>query len=162
MLDLARRLRPLLDALAFVPPLLARLVIGLVFVPSGWGKLHDLPAVVDFFGALGIPAPAIQAPFVAGVELVCGALVLVGLGARVAAVPLVATMIVAIGTALWPEITGLGDLAGRAETLYAVLLAQIAVAGPGAASLDAVLARRLGRGPAHALGLTTPPDAYSM
>ena len=77
LLFLARRVTRTLSArLGFVPPLLARIVLGVVFVQSGWGKLHDLDRVVAFFTELGIPAPQIQAPFVAGTELVCGTLAL--------------------------------------------------------------------------------------
>lgn len=147
MLDVLRSLRrttgPVLAVLAFLPPLLARLVLGIVFVPSGWGKLHDLDGVTEFFASLGIPFPALQAPFVSSVELVCGALVMVGFGARLAAVPLAATMVVALATAIWPEVEGLGDLVGRSELLYLLLCIQVAIAGPGTASADALVARQL-------------------
>lgn len=129
--------------LDFLPPLLARLVVGFVFVRSGWGKLHDLDSVIAFFTQLGIPAPELQAPFVAGTELVCGALVLAGLATRLASIPLIGTMIVAIATAQWENIAGLGDLFGTIECLYAVLLVGLVVGGGGAISLDAWVARRL-------------------
>jgi len=127
----------------FVPPLLARIVIGVVFVQSGWGKLHDLDRVVAFFTELGIPAPQIQAPFVAGTELVCGALVLVGLAARAASVPLIATMIVALVTAQAENLSSLGDLFGTIECLYAVLLVGLVVQGAGTVSVDAWISTRL-------------------
>jgi putative oxidoreductase len=154
MLDLASQLRRLaldvLAKLAFAPALLARVVIGVVFVGSGFGKLQHLEQVIQFFTELGIPAPHLQAPFVAGTELVCGALVLVGLGARIFAVPLVATMVVALATAV--EFEGLSGLFGTIEFLYVALLFQIAVYGPGALSLDALLARAIARreAPLHA------------
>jgi uncharacterized membrane protein YphA (DoxX/SURF4 family) len=34
--------------LACLPPTLARLTVGWVFVLSGWGKLHHLPDIVDY------------------------------------------------------------------------------------------------------------------
>src|SRR4029078_9707440 len=95
-----------LRRLEWRPPLLARLVIGAVFVPTGWGKLHNLPDIVAFFRQLGIPYPELQAPVVSSIELVCGALVLVGLATRVAAIPLICTMVVAIVTAIWPQLDG--------------------------------------------------------
>lgn len=128
--------------IASLPPLAARIAVGIVFMVSGWGKLHDLGSVVDFFRQLGIPAPELQAPFVATVELVGGALVLVGFGARLASVFLMATMAVAIATAIWPDTKGVVDLLGRVEVLYLVLFGWIAVAGPGAISVEALLARR--------------------
>jgi putative oxidoreductase len=147
------RFRPL-DRVGFLPPLLARVVVGVVFVATGWGKLHDLESVVSFFRQLGIPTPELQAPFVATVELVGGALVLLGFGTRIASILLAGTMLVAIATAIWPEVSGLIDLLGRVEVLYLVLFGWVAVAGPGAASLEALVARRLDRtlAPAPAAG----------
>src|SRR4051794_7388777 len=85
--------------LEWLPGIVARVAIGYVFIQSGWGKLHHLDKVIQFFTSLGIPAPQLQAPFVAGVELVGGVLVLGGLFTRVASVPLIGTMVVAILTA---------------------------------------------------------------
>jgi putative oxidoreductase len=117
--------------------------VGLVFVTTGWGKLQNLDRVIEFFRSLGIPAPELQAPFVAATELSCGLLLVLGLGTRFAAVPLAITMVVAIRTALWAELEGVIDLFGREEYLFIALLAWLAVAGAGAVSLDAILARRL-------------------
>lgn len=134
--------------LAWLPPLLARVTVGLVFVTTGWGKLQNLDRVIAFFQSLGIPAPEYQAPFVAATELTCGLLLVAGLGTRFAAVPLVVTMLVAIRTALWGELEGTIDLFGREEYLFIVLLAWLAVAGAGAVSLDAIVVRFLRRGAA--------------
>ena len=132
-----------LGRLDFVPPLLARFVIGFVFVNTGWGKLHSLDHLIQYFTELKIPFPQIQAPFVAGIEFGCGGLVLVGLATRFAAFPLIGTMVVAIATALWPDLDGLNDLLGRAEFLYIVLLVGLVVRGAGAVSIDALLAKRI-------------------
>lgn len=143
LLFLARRVTRTLSArLGFVPPLLARIVLGVVFVQSGWGKLHDLPRVVDYFASLGIPAPQLQAPFVAGVELAGGALLLAGLFTRVASVPLAATMVVAIVTAKRADVASASDLFAIVEFLYLLLLGALAASGGGALSLDALLVRR--------------------
>jgi putative oxidoreductase len=133
------------ERLAWLPPTLARLTVGWIFLWSGWGKLHDLPSVIQFFGELGIPHPELQAPFASGTELVCGALVLAGLFTRVASVPLVVVMIVAIVTAQREHVEGLGDLFGLSEYLYIVLSIWLGVAGPGPLSLDAALLRLAGR-----------------
>jgi putative oxidoreductase len=129
--------------LAWLPPLVARVSVGLVFVTTGWGKLQNLDQVIEFFRSLGIPAPEYQAPFVAATELSCGLLLVLGLATRFAAVPLAITMVVAIRSALWAEIEGVIDLFGREEYLFIVLLAWLAIAGAGAVSLDAILARLL-------------------
>jgi putative oxidoreductase len=120
-------------------------VIGVVFTHSGWGKWQHLGDVTAFFARLGIPFPELQAPFVASVELGCGALVLVGLATRLAALPLIGTMAVALTTALAEKITGVNALFGLAEFLYIVLLTALAVGGAGAVSLDRFVAIAIDR-----------------
>ena len=129
------------ERLEWLPPTVARCTVGWVFLLSGWGKLHNLPKVVDFFRSLGIPAPEFQAPFASANELACGALVLAGLFSRVATIPLMITMVVALVTAQRGNIGSLDDLFGLSEYLYIALLGWIAVAGPGPRSLDALLVR---------------------
>lgn len=131
--------------LGWLPPTLARVTVGWIFVQSGWGKLHHLDQVVKFFAELGIPAPQIQAPFAAGTELVCGSLLLAGLATRIAALPLVGVMTVALSTALADRINELSDLFALAEFCYVALLLGLAIFGPGPLSLDALVARRLQR-----------------
>jgi putative oxidoreductase len=128
--------------LAWLPPALARLALGVVFVQTGWGKLCSLDQVTAFFQSLGIPGAAIQAPFVAGVEFVGGLLLVAGLGTRLAAVPLAGTMVVAIATAQLANVHGVGDLFGLLEFVYLIVFVWLAIAGPGALSLDHLIARR--------------------
>lgn len=141
-----RALEPMFTALCsrlrWLPPTLARLALGWVFLLSGWGKLHNLDDVIEFFGSIGIPAPQIQAPFASGTEFACGLLLLVGLFSRLASVPLMVVMTVAIATARHEELTSLGALFGFVEYLYIVLLLYVAVEGPGPLSIDALLRRR--------------------
>jgi len=149
-MDRASRLRRLIHSvssgLRWLPPTVARLTVGWVFLQSGWGKLQNLPKVVGFFTELGIPAPQFQAPLAATAEFVCGALLLAGLFTRVATLPLIATMIVAILTAKKADIHELSDLFGMGEYLYIALLLWLGAYGAGPISLDAVLARRLESG----------------
>lgn len=130
------------EQIAFLGPLIARLTLGVAFVSSGWGKIHNLDKVTDFFTELGIPAPHAQAVFVSSVELVCGALVLLGLATRLASIPLICTMIVALITAKAEDIAGVSDLVGTIEFTYIALAIWLTVSGAGALSLDRVLARR--------------------
>ena len=132
------------DRLSWLPPTLARVAVGVVFIGTGWGKLHNLDKITGFFTELGIPAPAFNAVLVSSAELVCGALILVGLLTRLASLPLIVVMSVAILTAKRGEIGGLSDLLGFVETLYIVLLAWLATAGAGPLSLDRVGLRALG------------------
>jgi putative oxidoreductase len=77
--------------------ILVRLSLAGVFVLEGIQKLiHPESLGAGRFARIGIPAPEIMGPFVGWVELICGALILIGLFSRIAAVPLIITMIVAI------------------------------------------------------------------
>jgi putative oxidoreductase len=127
----------------WLPLAIARLTVGWVFLQSGWGKLHDLEGVTAFFASLGIPAAHLQAPLVAGIEFGGGLLLLIGLGTRLAAAPLIGVMGVAIATALWSDVEVLSDLFALAEFGYIVLLLALAVFGSGALSADALIRRRL-------------------
>jgi putative oxidoreductase len=127
------------NALQWVSPTIARLTVGLVFFQSGWGKLHDLPKVINFFTELGLPAPAFQARFASTSELVCGALLLAGFATRFAVIPLIITMCVAIRTAQWEQVDGIGSLVGLLEFSYIALLVWLGTHGPGPLSADWVI-----------------------
>jgi putative oxidoreductase len=129
----------------WLSPTLARLTVGLVFFQSGWGKLHDLESVTKYFGELGIPNPALQATVASTAELVCGGLLLLGLATRFAVVPLIVTMCVAIATAQWENVDGLGSLVGLLEFAYVALLVWLGTDGPGPLSLDHLFARTVAR-----------------
>ena len=130
------------SALSWVPQTAARLAFGWVFVQSGWGKLHNLENVIGYFDSLGIPAPHLQAPFVAGVEFAGGLLLLGGLFTRFVSVPLAITMVVALLTAKREELATAGDLYGAVEFLYLLGFGYLAAFGAGVLSLDEVLVRR--------------------
>jgi putative oxidoreductase len=128
-----------------VGPLLARLTVGLVFIQTGWGKLHTLPDVTEFFASLHIPAPGLNARVAASTEFFGGILVLLGLGTRLAALPMAFTMVVAILTAKRGDIDGLTTLVGFEEWSYLVLFLWLALAGAGPLSLDRLLGPPLRR-----------------
>lgn len=126
---------------SWLPPLIARITTGWIFLWSGWGKLHNLEDVTSFFMDLGIPAASIQAPAIATLELVGGAMLLLGLGTRFFSFMLSCTMVVAILTALREDIEALGDLFALSEYLYITLFAFLIVQGGGTVSADALLRR---------------------
>jgi putative oxidoreductase len=133
-----------LDRVHGLAPLLGRLAVGLVFMSTGWGKVHNIEKVTHFFTELGIPAPHFHAYLVGYSELLCGTALVVGLLVRLATIPLAVSMIVAILTAKRPELHGLFDLVGFDEFTYLVVLVMVAILGPGPVSLDALLVARLG------------------
>ena len=136
------RVLSLLHNLAWTGPLLVRLTLGLVFVTTGWGKLHNLGQITDYFASLGIPAPGPQAAMVSTIEFVGGLLLIAGLGTRIVSALLIGVMTVAILTAKLPELHGVVDLANTIELTYLVMFVWLVVAGAGAASLDHLIARK--------------------
>jgi putative oxidoreductase len=133
-LDLTHTLRD-------TPALLMRITLAAVFIPSGYGKLLDLEKVTEFFIELHIPMPYFNAVLVSLTELAFGTLVLLGLCSRLASLPLLCTMVVAIITAQLSEVEGLTDLLGLSESAYAVMLITLAIVGPGRCSLDHLIHR---------------------
>jgi putative oxidoreductase len=136
------------ERLGWLPPAVARLTLGWVFVSAGWTALGHRAAVAAYFARLGIPAPSVLGPFVGALELLCGALLLLGLSVRLASIPLLVTMLVAIPAAKRTEIHAVSDLFGLAEFLYVALGLWLAIHGGGRLSLDAVLTGRRGSGTA--------------
>ena len=133
-----------LERIGFLAPLLGRFAVGLLFVSTGWGKVHDLNKVTQFFVSLHIPAPGLNAVVVAYSELICGTLLVIGLFTRLATIPLIISMIVAILTAKLGDIHGLFDLVGADEFTYLCVLIMLALIGPGKVSLDRLLVQKLG------------------
>jgi len=86
-------------ALAFIPALATRILVGYGFYLTGFGKLGRIDDIVDWFRELGIPRPEIQAPFVANLEYWGGLLLMAGLCTRVVAALLSGSMAVALLTA---------------------------------------------------------------
>lgn len=126
----------------WLPPLFARLVVGWVFLWTGWAKLNNLPQITQNFAEWGIPFPSVMTPFVSGVEFLGGLLLLLGLFTRIAATPLVIVMVVAIIAAKLGQIDSLETLLGFEEVAYMALFGWLAVAGPGPVSLDHLLQKQ--------------------
>ncbi len=145
LLELRERSLKLTTKLASLPPLVARLTLAIVFVQSGWGKLHNLAGVTDYFTQLGIPYPALQAPFVSAMELLCGIALGLGLLTRLASLPIIVMMIVATLTARAEDLHSVSDLLGFIEYLYLVLAGWLVIVGPGQISVDHFLLGRMGK-----------------
>jgi putative oxidoreductase len=148
---------------AQTPVILIRFAVGGVFLSEGIQKfLYPGENGVGRFMKIGIPAPEVMAPFVGVVEIVCSALILIGLLTRLAAIPLIIDMLVAILSTKIPILLGHGfwgfslrtlpyygfwGMAHEARTDFAMLLGSIflLIVGAGAWSLDARLRRQAGR-----------------
>ena len=140
--------------------ILIRVAVGVVFLSEGIQKfIYPDEIGAGRFAKIGIPSPETMGPLVGIVEVLCGALLLLGLLTRVAAAPLIGVMVVAILTTKIPILLGhdLGpfrvrqldqygfwSMAHESRTDFAMLLGSVflLIVGAGRWSVDATLARR--------------------
>jgi len=127
--------------------LLIRLMVGAVFLSEGIQKfLFPADIGAGRFAKIGLPAPEFLGPWVGTFEILCGALVLVGLVTRLAVVPLITIMCVAISTTKIPILmkSGFWKMAHETRTDFSMLLGCLflLMVGAGAFSLDAWLKGR--------------------
>ncbi len=133
-----------------------RVFWGWQFAMTGWGKLHNLPHVIDFFTSLGLPAPGPTAVFVSVFELVGGILLALGLLSRITALGIVIDMTVAYITSDREALMSAWSsdpskfVAADPFIFWAVGLV-VLIFGPGMFALDTFLARKR-RGSTSAVG----------
>jgi putative oxidoreductase len=133
------------QSLAWVPPLVTRVVIGLGLHFTGHGKLMNLDRATSFFGSLGIPFPHANAIFVGMLEFIGGLCLILGFGTRIFSFLLSCTLLVAVLTA------DLGDFAKKfpadltdvTSLVYLMFLLWLLFYGAGVVSVDYLIARRL-------------------
>jgi uncharacterized membrane protein YphA (DoxX/SURF4 family) len=137
--------------------ILIRFIVGAIFLSEGIQKfLYSAEVGTGRFAKIGIPFPEMMAPFVGVVEAVCGLLLLLGLITRLAAIPLIITMLVAIISTKIPILLGHGfwgfslrnvpyygfwGMAHEIRTDWSLLLGSIflLIVGAGKWSVDAYL-----------------------
>ncbi|MNS24116.1 hypothetical protein D3C72_559500 [compost metagenome] len=125
--------------------ILIRLMVGAVFLSEGIQKFL-FPASVGAgrFAKIGLPAPEVLAPMVGSFEMVCGLLVLLGAATRLAVIPLLVIMLVAVTTTKIPILleSGFWKMAHEARTDWSMFLGALflLLQGAGPWSLDARLA----------------------
>lgn len=126
--------------------LFIRLYWGWQFMVDGWGKLHNLAKVTDYFASLGLPAPYVTACFVSILELVGGLLLAIGLGTRLIAFLLTCNMTVAYITgdreALLSIFSNPDKFSAAAPFTYLMASLIVLIFGPGRYSLDYLIGRR--------------------
>lgn len=127
--------------------LLIRLMVGLVFLSEGIQKfLYPDEVGVGRFSRIGLPQPEVLAPLVGSFEILCGAFIAVGLLTRLAVLPTITIMVVAILSTKIPILQeeGFFPMAHAARTDWSMLLGSIflLIVGAGPISLDAVFGRK--------------------
>jgi len=140
--------------------LLVRLYWGWQLIESGWGKLHNLGKVTEFFASLNLPMPAQMAVFISCVEFFGGILLAIGLFSRITALGLTINMIMAYITADREALLSVFSDPDKfyAAAPYTFLIASLIVLifGPGKFCVDYLLRRF-----AHLPGLATTETRIS-
>jgi putative oxidoreductase len=126
-----------------------RLTWGYQFFISGWGKLHSIDKVSAFFSSLNIHFPIFNAYLVGTCEMVGGLLLIIGLGSRLVAIPLMIIMFMALATAHADQISGFRflleptTLVAQSPYPFLITCLMVFIFGPGRVSVDAWIKRRL-------------------
>ena len=141
-----RRIQPALETLTraqWIPLLAMRLYIGYFFFETGVAKAGNLGLMAERFAEWGIPWPAFNAALSGYTELIGGAMIVLGLATRLAAIPLAINMIVATAVVKMANVETLDDFVELDEPLYALVFIWLVFTGPGRVSLDHLVRRRL-------------------
>lgn len=128
------------------PFLLAvRLYWGWQLVQSGWGKLHHLAQVTEFFSSLNLPHPGVTAHFVSGLELVGGIALILGIASRLFGLVLTVNMLMAYWIAdrdaLAAVFSDPGKFYNADPYTFLFAAAMSLVFGAGLFSIDALIER---------------------
>lgn len=139
-------LRKLLASSAGFSVVLIRLMVGLVFLSEGIQKfLYPATRGAGRFEKIGLPEPELLGSFVGTFEIVCGAMIVVGLLTRLAVLPTITIMLVAIATTKLPMLAedGFWEMAHAARTDFSMLLGSLylLIVGAGSLSVDRMLAK---------------------
>ena len=117
-----------------------RIVMGLIFVTAGWSKIaNGFGAVAANFGKMGMPAPGITGPFIALLELIGGALLLVGVAGRWLGLLFAVEFVVATFLVKLPSV---GWAGARLDAMLLAGALLIFFAGSGRLSVDDVWLER--------------------
>ena len=132
-----------------------RLTWGHQFFLTGMEKLRHIEQTTQFFASLDIPNPAFHAHLVGASEVIGGSLLVIGLASRLVSIPLLITLLVALGTAHIKILTGFHFLTDPAQLAasnpfpFLIMTLLMLCFGPGRISIDAWLKRWAERQPKY-------------
>ena len=129
----------------WIAQLLVRLFVGYFFVETGWSKLHNLDGFAQRFAGWGIPNPHFNAALSAYSEFIGGVLIVFGIATRLASIPMIINMVVAILAVNLKRVSSLDDFVELDEPLYALTFLWLLLSGPGWVSVDYLARRAFGR-----------------
>ena len=117
--------------------LLGRILLSIIFILGGYGKLTDIAGTAAYFSSYSLPAPNVAAVVAGLIELVGGIAILVGFQTRIAAWVLA---LFSVATALiahmdWSDMNNMINFQKNLAIAGGFLV--LASFGPGALSIDA-------------------------
>lgn len=158
LLRIYDRLSPLFSHGQSLFLLVIRLYWGWQLAQSGWGKLHNLVRVTEYFQSINVPMPGATAHFVAALELVGGILLALGLGSRLISAVLTVNLLAAYWYGDHEAFLAFFSDPGKfyAADPFTFLFVSLIVLlfGPGYLSLDALIRKLV-----HAPVSSTPAAA---
>lgn len=123
--------------------LFVRLYWGWQLIESGWGKLHHLDKVTDFFASLSLPMPAVTAVAISSLEFFGGIFLVIGLLSRLTALVLTINMLMAYITAdreaLFSIFSDPDKFYAAAPYTFLIASLLILIFGPGKIAVDSLI-----------------------
>ena len=116
--------------------LVGRILLSILFILAGFGKLTAIAGTAGFFGSLGLPAPTVTAVIVGLVELLGGLSILVGFKTRIAAIVLALFTLGATAVAHLDFSQALNPLMLQKNLAITGGFLLLAILGAGAYSID--------------------------
>ncbi len=122
-----------------LPLLFMRLVLAYGFYHAAKMKWADINAIIAWFREAKFPLPVVSAYLVAFCEGAGALLLLIGLLTRIATIPLMIIMLVAIFAVHWPNGFEAGKNGFEIPLYYLIMLFALFIMGPGSISVDHML-----------------------
>ena len=125
--------------------LIIRLYWGWQFFMAGFAKLLHIDTTAAFFGNVGIPLPLINAYLAGSVEMIGGLLLVFGFLTRIATIPMIFTMFVALATAHREALLGIffhpDTFVTQSPISFLLVFFIVMIFGAGKFSLDYIIFR---------------------
>lgn len=113
--------------------LVGRILLSIIFIVAGYGKLMGFAGTVGYIGSLGLPVPAVTTALVIALELLGGIAILIGFQTRYVAYALAAFCVASGYLGHFPA-----DMIGFQKNIaMAGGFLVLAAFGPGSLSVDA-------------------------
>lgn len=137
--EIYSRYESFVSKLKDIPLLFMRLILAYGFYEPAKMKWSHINSVIEWFGSLGIPAPAFNAYLSASTEVIGIVLLVLGLGTRVISIPLIVVLLVAIKTVHWVHGFEAGQNGYEIPLYYIIMLIALITFGSGRFSVDRLI-----------------------